>query len=72
MAKSELGNKAVKAVLRRIMRAYEKTEECGNQSALRDVLTDLRHLADEFGLDFHQAEDGSYDAYLEEREGIPH
>lgn len=65
--KDELGNKAVKAVLRRTLRAYAKTEECGEQCALRDLLTDLRHLSDELGLDFHAAEDGSYDGYLEER-----
>ena len=65
--KNELGNRSVKAVLRRTLRAYAKSEECGEQSALRDLLTDLRHLSDERGLDFHAAEDGSYEGYLEER-----
>lgn len=42
----------------------EGTEE---QSALRDILTDLRHLSDHMGLDYHAAEEGSYEVYLEEK-----
>lgn len=39
------------------------------QSALRDILTDLRHEADSLGLDFHEACDGSYEVYhLEKQE----
>lgn len=37
------------------------------QSALRDLITDLRHVADVYNLDFHKALDGSYEVYLEER-----
>jgi len=37
------------------------------QNALRDVLTDFRHLADAKGLDFHKALDGSYEVYLDEK-----
>ncbi len=37
------------------------------QFALRDLLTDVRHAADHLGLDMHQALDGSYDVYLEEK-----
>ncbi len=44
--------------------AREGTE---HQQALRDLLTDIRHAADTLGLDMHQALDGSYDVYLEER-----
>jgi hypothetical protein len=37
------------------------------QSALRDILTDLRHITDANNLDFHSALDGSYVAYCKER-----
>lgn len=36
------------------------------QAQLRDVLTDLRHFADDQELDFERALDSSYDVYLEE------
>jgi hypothetical protein len=39
------------------------TEQC----ALRDLLTDVRHVVDELGLDLHEALDGSYQVYLEEK-----
>lgn len=43
--------------------------ECHNkQFALRDLMTDLRHVTDRLGLDFHKACDGSYAVYLEEKE----
>jgi len=35
------------------------------QSCLRDAMTDLRHWADQNGVDFHQAMDVSGEAYLE-------
>lgn len=34
---------------------------------LRDLLTDLRHLADEEDLDFYATLGGSYEVYLDER-----
>lgn len=37
------------------------------QSSLRDAMTDLRHWADQNGVDFHQAMDSPYEACLEER-----
>jgi hypothetical protein len=61
------GNRAIKAVLSRIIRAYAKEHDCDPQAALRDVLTDMRHLSDCMELDWHEAMEGSYDVYLEER-----
>lgn len=43
----------------------EGTEE---QFALRDILTDLRHAAEELRLDFEYAVNTSFDVYEEERE----
>jgi hypothetical protein len=40
------------------------------QSALRDLFTDLRHVVDHLKLDFHAAEDGSYEVYLEEKDDL--
>lgn len=61
------GNKGTKAALKRLLTRYAKTQDCDPQSAMRDLLTDLRHLADEEELDLYAAFDGSYEAYLEER-----
>ncbi len=61
------GNKPTQAALKRILSRYAKEQDCEPQSALRDLLTDLRHLADDLDLDLHAAIDGSYKAYLEER-----
>ncbi len=38
------------------------------QVALRDVLTDLRHIADTYTLDMFDALDGSYVVYCEEKD----
>lgn len=40
--------------------------KCGDQSALRDLLTDLRHAARRLKLDFGKAIDGSEEVYNEE------
>jgi len=61
------GNSEIKKLLTdAIMNLVE--EGVTEQSALRDVLTDLRHLSDERELGFHAAVDGSYEVYLEERD----
>ena len=60
------GNSEIKKLLiDAVMNLVE--EGVTEQSALRDVLTDLRHLSDERKWDFHKALDGSYEVYLEER-----
>jgi hypothetical protein len=41
-------------------------EGCDHQSSLRDVLTDLRHLARTHGLDFDKAAQGSAEVFAEE------
>lgn len=43
-----------------------KAEGTTLQAALRDVLTDLRHIAVARGLDFHQAEEGAVQVFQEE------
>jgi len=37
-------------------------------SAFTDALTDMRHLADVYGLDFGEIDAKAYDGYLEESE----
>jgi hypothetical protein len=49
-----------------VLKRYE-TEGATKQCALRDLLTDIRHLSDANQLDFYQALDGSYEVYCEER-----
>lgn len=46
-------------------------EEAGDgQAAVRDLLTDLRHLGDDYGLDLPAAWQASGEVYAEEQEGI--
>jgi len=54
-------------ILKQLINAVEIFEGTVKQCALRDVLTDLRHVADELKLDYHEAEKGSYEVYLEEK-----
>ena len=43
---------------------YEGDDDPENQKfAVQDMITDLRHYADEHGIDFYEAMDRSYDAY---------
>jgi len=52
--------------LRDMIAEVAAREGTGRQQALRDVLTDLRHVADSEGLDFDGAVVGSADVYMEE------
>lgn len=49
-----------------VMKEYE-ADGVGKQSAIRDLLTDIRHYCEAKGLDFCAALDGSYDVYCDER-----
>ena len=42
-----------------LLRTHGDQEALSDQSSLRDVLTDLRRLADEMGLDFRSALTGA-------------
>lgn len=53
------------------IQGISKDEDTSTQSALRDVLTDLRHVAKDYGLDFNEALTGSEEVYREE-EGLYH
>lgn len=55
--------------IRNLLMDVEHREECTTQSALRDILTDLRHLAAERGLSFDVAIEGSRQVFEEEHEG---
>jgi hypothetical protein len=46
---------------------FRETDDSPLQQ-LRDILTDIRHYAEDNQLDFYVAVDGSYIVYLEERE----
>ena len=64
--------KHTRMVLQIIMSKLVDSQECDDmQCALRDLLTDIRHIADKKELDFSRACDGSYEVYLQEKdEGI--
>ena len=52
--------------LQELLKDYASAEQCEPQNAFRDILTDLRHLADEFGYDFGERDKQAYQVYLEE------
>lgn len=49
-----------------VMKRYE-ADGVGKQTAIRDLLTHIRHYCDAKGLDFYAASDGSYDVYCDQR-----
>ena len=44
-----------------------RTSDADRRAALRDLLTDLRHYCDAYGLDYLQADRTAHDHYLTER-----
>ena len=68
MSKNRYQKLAVDRVEKLIALDAHYLESDGNQQVtLRDILTDLRHYVDEYGLDIYKALDGSYQVYLEEK-----
>jgi hypothetical protein len=47
---------------------YGMAGETSTESAIRDLLTDLRHYCDQHEIDFDYSLEGSLDVYLEEQE----
>jgi hypothetical protein len=47
---------------------YGTAGETSTESAIRDLLTDLRHYCDQHEIDFDDSLEGSLDVYLEEQE----
>lgn len=58
--------KSLAAGLKKLLLGYGKSEGVNHRSAIRDALTDLRHLCDIYGLDFGELDGGAYQGYLEE------
>lgn len=54
--------------LAELVQQFADNEAPSIQSAFRDLLTDMRHVADHLGVDFFFAIDGSYEVYLEEKD----
>ena len=55
-------------VLEATIEKYGTAGEMSTESAIRDLLTDLRHYCDEHEIDFDDSLGGSLDVYLEEQE----
>lgn len=51
-----------------LMDKWIYSERCNMQSAVRDILTDLRHIAQDNGVDFDEAVEGSEEVFKEEEE----
>jgi len=58
----------MQAVMKSNICFLAKAEDITEQSALRDMLTDLRHVAEEMGLDFDFAVEGSEEVFAFEGE----
>lgn len=50
----------------RIIAVYSASEGCSTQAAMRDLLTDIRHIAQDLDLDFDAAVVGSEEVASEE------
>jgi hypothetical protein len=56
----------LRPALEKLFLDYAVDVGCHKQSAIRDMLTDLRHLSAKYGINFQDALDGSATVYLEE------
>jgi hypothetical protein len=54
------------AALHKVIEAHCAEQGLEPVSALRDVLTDMRHLADIYQLDFGELDHYAYEGYIEE------
>lgn len=54
--------------LNRVIKKHCREQDLEPASALRDALTDMRHLADVYALDFGALDSQAHDGYLEELE----
>jgi len=61
----------LKKRLNLLLNSYSAEEGTTPQNALRDILTDLRHLADDLALDFDLAGIASEEVYDEECVALP-
>ena len=59
---------SLKSSLQSLLRRNAQTEGCDDQASLRDLLTDLQHLANAAGLDFGRALAGASAVATEEHE----
>lgn len=57
----------LKERLNALIEEYVNEEGTDAQSALRDIMTDLRHIADDLNIDFDFAGVGSEEVYNEEK-----
>jgi hypothetical protein len=55
-------------VLRALLAEHARTDGCNKRAAIRDFLTDLRHIAAEQGVNINDAIEGSEAVYNEEVE----
>jgi hypothetical protein len=49
--------------LKKMIQKVARVEGTSDQFALRDILTDLRHVCDDMGLDFDMAVEGSEEVH---------
>ena len=61
------GEQSTKQALREVLRGIEARGNVTRERALINLLTDLRHLMDDMGEDFHWFSDRSYAHYVRER-----
>ena len=56
-------------VLESAIEKYAAADEATTESAVRDLLADVRHYCDLHEIDFEERLEGSLDLYLEEQDG---
>ena len=66
MAPEQVDNNEIETV----MNVVAGIEDISDQEKLAHLITVVRHIADRWGLDYHQAERYSYTLYLEDKSGF--
>jgi hypothetical protein len=49
-----------------LLKAHIDNQRCDMRSAIRDMMTDLRHLCDEQNVDYYSTTNDAYNVYVEE------
>ena len=52
------------------MNVVARRKDLSAQEKLAHLITEVRHIAERMGLDYHKAESDSYEFYLEDKSGF--
>jgi len=59
---------SLKRCLIEVLEQYKEDQGIEDEAAMRDLLTDARHICDSLGLDYGECYKNAYEVYIEELE----